>query len=117
MIKVIGISFSDNDFANTFRGFLECIKINGIESYENLDKAKIVELFEKSKLGLYYLFQNHFRYKNDDDRTMEWLTISENDIYLNEEVDAYLKDDPGKLNGEFHVLDVRVYGDAYIYSA
>ncbi len=115
--KIIGIRFTDNDFGNTFRGFLTCLKLNGLESYANLTKSDIVILFNKSSLGMYYLFQHRTgqRYTEDDARTAKYVAITEANVFLDDEVAAYIKENHGNFNHDFFVLDTAVY-EPYIYT-
>lgn len=118
--KIIGIRFPDNDFHNTITAFLECLRFTGLESYEGyqnngLNKEKIVELFNKSAAGLYWLCQNRLRYTNENFDPIKYLTISVDNVFLDEEVSNYIKEHKGWDNGEFHVLDCQVHVP-YIYS-
>lgn len=121
-VTIIGIRFSDNDFINTIWAFLTCISETGIESYGDLNKEKIVELFNRSATGLYWLVQNRLRYPSTIFETLDptYLTITTKNVFLNEEVTAYVKEKVWD-NSEFHVLDTEIRGTKgenapYIYS-
>lgn len=115
--KLLGIRFSDNDFGNTVRAFLRCILDTGIDSYNlegNLGKEKVVELFNRSAPGLYWLCQNLLRDdKNWDPST--YLIISAKNVFLDDEVTNYIQECKGRDDSEFHVLDTQAH-IPYIYS-
>lgn len=104
MPKVIGINFKDNDFCQVARGFLAGLIHTGIDIY---DKEKVVKVWNASSEGLYRLYQNPFEYNHDEQpgRIGQYLTIDEDDVYFDEEVDQYLAKE--FLNSEFCVIDCR----------
>ena len=118
----IAIRFSDNDFCNTLRPFLKLYCENladGTFGKVEITKQHVVDLFNRSAHGLYWLCQNGMRYTNDlpDDahikRMDEYLKIELEHVYFDEEVDAYIERCNGWDNSEFFVLDVHL---AYVYS-
>jgi len=104
--KIIGIRFSDNDFTSTIEAFLQAILDTGIEYYVDLDKEKIVKLFNLSAPALYWLVQNRLQY-NEDWNPSTYLTISVDKVFFDDEVNEYIKNCKGWDNGEFHVLDTQ----------
>jgi hypothetical protein len=117
-LKVLGIRFGDNDFHQTCRAWLEMIKWVGIEQFDHLSKAELLELFNRSAPAIYWTAQNQLRYRADETSTEKYIRekMKVTDIYINEEVAAYLKDPMTFLNGEFYVLDTQVH-EPYVYSA
>ncbi len=115
-ITALGIRFPDNDYINSIQAWLKVIADQEIQSYNFTSKQQIVGLFNKSIDGIYWLVQNKMRY--DVSRLdASYLTITEENVYLNEEVDKYLIEQGRNLNCEFHV--VYFYINApwyYIYS-
>lgn len=123
MPKIIGIRFSDNDFSSTVRAFLKCM-LDSIENcdadlsacYPNLNKEKIVKLFNLSAPGLYWIVQNRLRYdKSEQWEPSNYLTIKEEHVFFDNEVTEYIKQVGGWENGEFHVLDTQAF-KPHIYS-
>lgn len=111
---IIGIRFSDNDFWATVEGFLKNLLEVGLESYSDLSKEGIVNLFNKSAMGIYYLVQNRGDYESSPDLE-NYLKIETKNVYLNEEVKKYIENCNGWDNREFFVLDTKVH-TPYIYS-
>lgn len=100
-IKKIGIRFSDNDFYNTLYGFFRVLADGVLWNHhslpETLTKARIVQLFNSTNYALYQLYQHGFRpphhnrtEEEDQQRITTWLTITEENVYFNEEVDQYV---------------------------
>lgn len=122
--QIIGIRFSDNDFSQTIRKFLELL---GEQHHRMLDeedgvpfnKARIVTLFNKSVLGLYWLIQNKLEYNLDiegyDQRMADYLQIEDRHVFFDAEVAAFRESVKNNDNGEFFVLDM-TQKPPYIYS-
>lgn len=102
--EIIGIQFHDNDFYFTFVAFLQSLDKVGLQSYKNLTKEKVVELFNRSASGLYWLYQNKMEYQTDWDAS-SYLEIDIEDVYFDDEVKEHIKELNGWSNGEFFVLD------------
>lgn len=109
--KLIGIRFADNDFGVTLHSFLANMLAQGLDTYE-ISKENIVNLFNKSAPGLYYLIQNRMRYQ-EQFKPDEYLKISVDNVYFDQEVKDHLKEVGNWDNGEFHILDVKA---EYIYN-
>lgn len=117
--KVIGIQFADNDFYFTFRGFLTTLMQRGLDSFPNLTKERLADLFNTVSYSMYLLHQQRdFGFKpSDKERYEKILHIDADDIYFDDEVAAYIKSeaDGRGFNCEFHVLDTQVF-EPYVYT-
>ena len=111
--KIIGIRFSDNDFFTTVIKFLTILHETGIDNYEELTKEKIVDLFNKSALGIYYLCQNRLTY--DTRMPDTYLTIQVKHVFFDDEVEKHIEENNGNDNGEFFILDTENY-KSYVYN-
>ena len=101
----IGINFKDNDFCNTFRGFIK-IFLAAVEwsdsLEENLTKENIARIINDMMPSICLLFQHRgpwerFRKVN--------LRINPQDIYLDEEIDEKLKTVNSWANHSFAYID------------
>lgn len=113
---LLGIRFADNDFYNTLHPFMTLVLDSAFvgrpESseriFENVTKARVVELFNEIAFGLYMLCQNGFRY--DDEKGQEhirnYLKITEKNVYLDDEVTKHIEECDSWDNGEFHYADL-----------
>ena len=112
----IAIRFGDNDFHSTFFGVLKTIneglKYNSgcydelkIEANEQIRETLTIIINELS-LGCYLSWQHGNRIITDDKRKYykEYLTITKNLVYINEEVDSFMSEHSDH-NGAFFVLD------------
>lgn len=120
-MKLLAIRFGDNDFARTFHTFLHVIDNVGINQYQCATyaqtKQKLVELCNLSLSGLYWLAQNRLNYSHGDGSIAEYLTIKENNIFIDDEVVKFLEANASTGdNGEFHVLDTTGHTGSIIYS-
>jgi hypothetical protein len=111
--KIIGIRFGDNDFYNTFDAFFTMMAKRELEFYPNLTKEKVVELFNRSATGLYWLYQNGLEYRIND-KMENYLKIDINKVYFDKEVKDFIagKDKDGHAawhNGEFFVLEGKTF--------
>lgn len=102
-IYSVGIKFADNDFGNAIRGFLQNIRIvlketKAIHLSKMFEKHNFVEMYNQSIYGCYLLYQNQFEYQAKINP--EYLKISVNQVYFNEEVLEVLEDQ--NTNHEFH---------------
>lgn len=114
-MKKLGIRFSDNDFATTFHALLNIMGDQGLDSYP-ADRKKLTDLINKALPGLYWISQNRGRYETQCD-IVSYLKIDTKHIYIDGEVDAFLKERDGWDNGEFHVLDTTVlFNHSYVCS-
>lgn len=106
---IIGIRFKDNDFTLTIEAFLNTILLNKIEKYGDpygdLTKEHIVDLFNKSASGLYWINQNKLNYISEDFNPALYLIIKTENVFFDSEVVEYIKEKNDWCNGEFHVLD------------
>lgn len=127
----IAIRFGDNDFGTLFTGLLRVLAEGMANSFEEstLDKTKICWLVNSLSGPLYVTLQNQWEYNGlqhvsaaettDSDyykRTKNYLTITEDRILIDDEVDVYLSTlMDGWDNGETFILDLTI-NPPYIYS-
>jgi len=113
----LAINFPDNDFVNTFVLLMRLIKEAYVQDETfNFTKAQIVEIVNGLLPGIYRLFQNRF-IRRSNFSPHAYLRIEEKDVYLEEEIDDYMKSECVD-NGTFYVLDTDLIGysnNAYIY--
>lgn len=108
--KKIGIRFGDNDFFYTCSAFMrvllpdEQFTHHSAKNGLTFTKAQVVELFNGMAWSLYMLKQNAWRYESGPN-IAEYLKINEGAVYLDDEVDKYMTDNPGGDNGEFFAVD------------
>lgn len=102
--KIIAIKFSDNDFSSTVQAFLKTIRDSGLDKYD-LNKENIVELFNRSAHGLYWLVQNKLGYATNGFDPAVYLRITVYNVFLDDEVTEKLKTTNNWCNGEFHILN------------
>lgn len=108
MKRYIGIRFANNDFYNTVTAFLRNLVNEFSCSWEytpTYTKEDIVELFNKSAPGLYWLCQNGLQYKTDLG-VDGYLKINVNNVYFDEEVTNYTITKEGWDNLEFFYVDI-----------
>lgn len=108
-IMRIGISFGDNDFYFTFMPMMEAIAAALTMSHpgnQPLTKSQIVEIINGLAYPFYRLCQNRWRHGDGgDDHIRNYLRITEDRVYINEEIDKKLED-PYWCNGEFFYVDI-----------
>lgn len=106
----IGINFGDNDFTTTIESFLALLK-SGVGNhhsrehhtlYNRYTKEHIARAFNQSASGIYWMKQNGFCYDTDSEMC-KYLQISENNVYIDVEVDAMNLEDN---NCEFHWIEI-----------
>lgn len=109
----LGIRFADNDFYNTLHGFFRTVADgvmwNRHDVAGKLTKQRVVDLFNNLAYPLYLLYQNREAEDyNSFDSVAKWVIITEKDVYLDEEVDAYLDylRETRCGNGEFQYFDL-----------
>lgn len=105
-MKKLGIRFSDNDFGNTFRALLETMEREGLDQYPT-NREELAKLINKALPGIYWISQNRGRYETKCD-IVSYLKIDPEDLYIDSEIDLFLKENEGWDNGEFHVLSTFV---------
>lgn len=88
----IGIKFNDDNYYLTWQAVL--LNIYAARTFGAYytssfleDKTKIVEIINLISYPLYMLFQNNSIYNKED--LIEYLKLTEKDILVNNEVDAY----------------------------
>jgi hypothetical protein len=121
--KKLGIRFGDNDFYYTCTAFLKVLLPDGLFTHHlardlKFTKAQIVELFNKMAPALYLLKQNAWRYSPMTDRGNgegigSYLRITEDKVYLDDEVDKFIVEYSGRANGDFFVVD---FDKAFIWA-
>lgn len=99
--------FRDNDFYFTCTSFLKALLpdkefTHPLASDIKFTKSKVVQLFNAIVPSLYLLKQNAWRYQETDP---SYFKITENNVYLDDEVDQYMVKTRGDYNGEFFVVD------------
>jgi hypothetical protein len=115
----IAIRFGDNDFYNTFFGVLNTIgeSIEWTKGCHDEMKIESTDAFKKYLVGIinelsypcFLLFQ-----RGDDNigsRThyRDYLKIDIGNLYINEEVDKFLKDNPDGNNEQMFIYDSDLY--------
>lgn len=120
--RVIGIRFADNDFYFTFITFLEIVRDHGLGAYcrsgtgdDDMTKADIVELCNRSLPGIYWVSQHRLRRTDSGCNPSEYLRIEEKDVLFDDEVTQYITDHDGWDNGEFFVLDTTEASSSQVY--
>lgn len=95
-IEKIGIRFSDNDFATVIETFLELIG-NGYKRNGKIELSKedITNIFNSIAGNLYWLVQDSKTYNLSMDYVKQfpdydYLTITEKNVFINEEVEEYI---------------------------
>lgn len=114
----IAIKFGDNDFYYTWIGVLNAIYNAGQEGHTAvpIEKAQLLKIINEISVGMYFLYQNQFRYNNGVttqehfDHSREYLQITEDQLLIGDEVTDYIIEVEGDDNGETFILD---YGKVY----
>ena len=112
----IAIRFTDNDFQITIVKFLE-IMLEGLkddfrETYrmrtepEVPDKSVIVDIFNKTAPGIYLMVQSGFVSKEFN--PYDYIQITENNVFIGDEVQIQKDKESVCYNGEFFILDTEV---------
>ena len=108
-INLIGLSFHDNDFYNTFIPFLSTLR----EALywgrgEDIDKETICKLWNESCISFYRLFQNRWEYNHDEDinHIKNYLQLDESNIHINEEVSVFIGQGDYCYNGEYFFIEI-----------
>jgi len=117
----VGIRFSDSDFSRTIRAFLTmlpaskdyCWIVEGDMGNTLFTKEEIVRMFNASIGGIYGLTQNYFRrlaspeanegWEAEVERIGNYLQITEDNVYLGDEVTDFIDENKGWFNGEFFI--------------
>jgi hypothetical protein len=119
-IKKIAITFHDNDFHSTFRNLLGTFM--SAHNYSDglfMTKPQIVKIINMLSYGHYLLFQNQFKYGDEkhseySELTEKYLTVTEDTVLINDEVDQYLSSKPNGDNYETYILTLNK--ENYVYS-
>jgi hypothetical protein len=104
----IAIKFGDNDFINTFHPLMETL----YRAYEHSGelpqtKTELLRVINLLVMGHYLLFQNAYYMEADK----EYLTVTEDQLLLNEEVDEYLKVWKDGDNSSTFIIDTEVFNN------
>lgn len=122
--RKLGIRFSDNDFHTTMYAFLSYLgTVTGDDtayrdrSLFSFSKKEIVILFNISAAAFYFLQQNRLSYNKPKDgvwtadvsRMRNYLTIGEDEVFFDEEVDQYIKEHEWDNSEFFYALYVELH--------
>ena len=102
-MKKLAIRFSDNDFVNTIRPWLTLLTDGHLDEVEKMTKQEIVDLFNRSAAGVYWVSQNKMRYQSseaDVASIAKYLTTDDNHVFFDEEVDQYIAANKGWDNDQ-----------------
>jgi hypothetical protein len=91
--EVIGITVGDNDFCSTLQGFLELLRDQILDRYswqENkycpvITTEFIRELWYKTCVGIYYMYQNQLNYTDNEQHIKDYLACEAFKVYFDEE--------------------------------
>lgn len=107
----IGINFGDNDFQITFENVMNALLFAFNEKDKMFrTKTNLVKIVNSLSIGMYLLHQNKFEYScssKEIDHIEKYLNISTSDIFLNDQVDDYLKKNDNWCNSEFIFMDTK----------
>lgn len=121
-MRRLGIRFGDNDFSTTCTWFLRLI-LPEPPVWEvaprsvTFTRAQVVTLFNETALGIYLMKQNRFEYDMEPaevEHIRAYLRITEDQVYIDDEVGAYVEGNQEMLNGEFFAVDFDL---GYVWSA
>jgi hypothetical protein len=105
-INYLGIRFGDNDFHFTWTAIMRTF-LDSCDN-QNLDKQRIVTICNNISYGMYRLHQNRWQYNNGikdyDEETRDYLRITEDKVYINDEVLKFLQE-TDRHNCEFFYVD------------
>lgn len=108
----IAIKFGDNDFWSTFHGVLNVIneayiyKLGSHDEIDVTDKERLCKMINELSFGCYITRQNGNRGYDENEHTREYLKITTEKIYVNEEVTQLIIDyTGGNGNGDISILD------------
>lgn len=119
-IKIL-FKFGDNDFRNTFlRVFLDIQDLweNSYDGHLKLkDKEQICKIINILAWPKYQVFQLQEKYrserfssqKEEEEFYRKYFLATPDRIYLNKEVDIFLKDHGNQANSEWFVYDSTIY--------
>lgn len=114
MPKIIGVRFPDNDFGNTICAFLRSLSFHGLDAYD-FDKEKFVKLYNATIYSFYLIGQ---RLGQESAQAQNYLQITTDNVYFDNEVREHLIELGGGDNSEFHVIDCQnPNSEPYIYTA
>lgn len=114
MVRVL-INFKDNDYGSVFLGLgktlFNAFKYHSLEDIKN--KHVLAYNINNMLISHYTLFKygNYMLYKEDEERYYNDLKVSADRIYINEEVDIYLKKRLWNDNLESVVIDLNLFRD------
>jgi hypothetical protein len=99
-IKKLYVRFAgDNNFCHTVEAFVKAIAPRIFyDSWHNISKKEIVDLFNYSASPLYHLHQNYNQSIDEKGRYESYLQIEEKDVMFNEEIDEFIYS--GQTNGD-----------------
>lgn len=103
----VGIRFCDNDYGATIRHFLKLLNLRALwvdDTYQELTKAKVVQMFNETSAGLAMMFQRRNWDRDDIELYRRYLKITEDNVFFGEEINKHIKEYNGDDNGEFHYL-------------
>lgn len=110
-MKKLGIRFNDRDFNVTITNFLKLFGENVWYSECTFTKTDIMELFNQCAGSIYWISQNGGCYKDKYNKipVYKYLTITEKNVYMDDEVTDFLKENDECYNGEFFYIEFRAY--------
>lgn len=103
------INFNDNDYGNTFYGVMEVLLSSYIHNSKiSNNKDYLVNIINEISYPCYLLFQNDSEFLSDKYSLQDYLKINKEEIFIDEEVDLYIKkNDYG--NSENIILDTDLW--------
>lgn len=114
MVRVL-INFKDSDYGSVFLGLgktlFNAFKYHSLEDIKH--KHVLAYNINNMLISHYTLFEygNYMLYKEDEERYYNDLKVSADRIYINEEVDIYLKKRLWNDNLESVVIDLNLFRD------
>ena len=109
----IGIRFGDNDYQREFVAVLKIFQ-NYYEKHLDLpySKSDLVKIINELSTGI-FLMETRRRFAEESEKIefyRSYIKLSEKDVFLNEEVDNFIANNPYGWNHDFHFLDTDLIG-------
>jgi hypothetical protein len=115
-MRLIGIRFSDNDYGNLFRGLLFTLMAALEWRATEPNREQLLQIINENIYGMYFMWQHKYRFDETPSReeVETHLEITDNKLYIDEQVDQFFNEKGDWHNSEFIYVDLKTKELIYV---
>jgi hypothetical protein len=113
-MRLIGIRYGDNDYGNLFRGLLFTLMAALEWRATEPSREQLLQIINENIYGMYLMWQHMGENPPSREEVETHLEITDNKLYIDEQVDQFFDEKGDWHNSEFIYVDLKTKKLIYV---